>query len=56
MAGSPYLFCEEKYWQIDKKDRPWDIFLPCMNNYNEKEKFDKDCVVDDGREHVRMAP
>ena len=38
MAGAPYLFCEEKHWCIDKRDRPWDIFLPCMNNYNEKRR------------------
>ena len=38
MAGAPYLFCEEKYWFLDKRDRPWEIFLPCVKNYNEKRK------------------
>ena len=37
-SAAPYCFCDKKYWHIDKRDRPWDIFLPCLNSYNEKRK------------------
>jgi hypothetical protein len=35
-AAAPYCWCEKKCWYVDKRDRPWDIFLPCLNKFNEK--------------------
>ena len=37
-SAAPHCFAEKKHWCIDKRDRPWDIFLPCLNSYNEKRK------------------
>ena len=37
-SAAPYCFCDKKFWYVDKRDRPWDIFLPCLNSYNEKRK------------------
>jgi len=37
-SAAPYCFCDKKYWYIDKRDRPWDIFMPCLNSYNDKRK------------------
>ena len=37
-SAAPYCFCDKKYWYVDKRDRPWDIFLPCLNSYNEKRR------------------
>ena len=36
MAAAPYCWCDEKYWYIDKRDRPWDIFLPIVPELNNK--------------------
>ena len=38
MAAAPYCWCDEKYWYIDKRDRPWDIFLPIVTEFNNKRK------------------
>ena len=38
MVGVSYLFCEEKYQYIGKRDKLCNIFLPCINNYNEKRR------------------
>ena len=35
-SAAAFCFAEKKYWYIDKRDRPWDIFLPCLQNYNER--------------------
>ena len=24
---APYAYCHQRYWYVDKRDRPWDIFL-----------------------------
>ena len=37
-SAAPYAFCNRKYWYIDKRDRPWDIFLPCISSYNLKRR------------------
>ena len=37
-SAAPYAFCNRKYWYIDKRDRPWDIFMPCISSYNLKRR------------------
>ena len=34
ISAAPYCFAEKKWWYIDKRDRPWDIYLPCLQSYN----------------------
>ena len=38
MAGFPYVFCDEKYWTVNKSQLPWDVIMPFMNEYNDKRK------------------
>lgn len=38
MAGFPYVFCDEKYWTVNKNQLPWDVIMPFMNEYNDKRK------------------
>ena len=37
-STATFFFAENKYWYIDKRHRLWDIFLPCLSNYNERRK------------------
>ena len=36
--AAPYCFCDKQYWYIDRQDRPWEIFLPCLNSFNDRRK------------------
>ena len=36
ICAAPYCFCEKRFWFVDKRDKPWDIFLPCTKDYNAK--------------------
>ena len=38
VAAAAYCWADRKFWYIDKRDRPWDIFLPCLKEYNERRK------------------
>ena len=31
-SAAPYAFCNQKYWHIDKRDRPMDIVMPCKSS------------------------
>jgi hypothetical protein len=33
-AAAPYCWCEKKHWYVDKCDRSWDIFWPCLEQMN----------------------
>ena len=35
-SAAPYCWCEKKYWYIDKRDRTWDIFRPCLEKMNNR--------------------
>lgn len=37
-SAAPYAWCDKKCWFIDKRDKPWDVFMPCLSQYNEKRK------------------
>ena len=36
LCAAPYCFAEKRFWFVDKRDKPWDIFLPCMKDCNKK--------------------
>ena len=38
VCAAPYCFCDEKYWYEDKRDQPFDVFLPCLEKFNEKRR------------------
>ena len=38
VAAAAYCWADRKFWYIDKRDRSWDIFLPCLKEYNERRK------------------
>jgi hypothetical protein len=38
VAAAAYCWTDQKFWYIHKRDRPWDIFLPCLKEYNEHRK------------------
>jgi hypothetical protein len=33
-AAAPYCWCEKKHWYVEKRDRSWDIFGPCLQQMN----------------------
>ena len=33
-AAAPYCWCEKKHWYVEKHDRLWDIFRPCLQQMN----------------------
>ena len=37
-SAAPYCFCEQKYWYHDRRDRLWDVFLPCLNSFNQRRR------------------
>ena len=37
-CAAPFCFCDSKYWYIEARDRPWDIFLPCLDAFNKKRR------------------
>jgi hypothetical protein len=37
-AAIPYMFCEESLWYIDKRDKPWELFMPFVKHWNAKQR------------------
>ena len=35
-SAAPFAWAEEKYWYEDSRDVPWEVFLPCLDSFNEK--------------------
>jgi hypothetical protein len=35
-SAAPFCWSEERYWYEDVRDVPWDVFLPCLVNFNDK--------------------
>ena len=38
MCAAPCFFEEKKWWVVDKRDKLWNMFLPCVQDYNNKQK------------------
>ena len=38
MAAFPFMWVEEKYWFVEKRDMPWDMFMPVINKWNESQR------------------
>ena len=38
MSAAPCCFCNKKFWHVEKRDRPWDMFMPCANSCDDKRK------------------
>ena len=37
-SGAALMFCEEEHWYVEKRDRPWDIFMPALQGFNDKRR------------------
>ncbi len=35
-AAAPYCWCEKKHWYVEKRDRSWEIFGPCLQQMNSR--------------------
>ena len=38
VCAAPYYFCKKIYQYIDKRDRPWEIFMPCVNKFSQRQE------------------
>ena len=38
MIAAPYYFCEEMFWHICKRCKPWDSLFPRVSKRNERRK------------------
>ena len=38
LSAFPYMWSEEKYWFVDKRDIPWDMFLPTIDKWNDTQQ------------------
>jgi hypothetical protein len=36
-AAAPYYWCEKKHWYVEKRDRSWEIFGPCLQQMNSQQ-------------------
>ena len=37
-SAAPYCWSPERYWYEDTRDVPWEVFLPCLQGYNNKRR------------------
>ena len=37
-SAAALMFCAEEHWFLDKRDKPWDIFVPALDGFNMKRK------------------
>jgi hypothetical protein len=37
-SGAALMFCDKQLWFEDKRDRPWEVFLPCLKSFNSKRR------------------
>jgi hypothetical protein len=35
-SSAPYAWADEKYWYLPDRDTPWDMFLPCIYEFNDR--------------------
>ena len=38
LAVAPYCWAEKKYWYLDTREKPWEIFLPLLKKFNLQRK------------------
>ena len=37
-SAAPYCWADKKDWFLDKRDTPWEVFLPCLASFNERRR------------------
>ena len=37
-SAAPLMYCEEKWWYADKRDKDWEVFTPVLDSFNKKRK------------------
>lgn len=37
-STAAFCWADKKHWFTDKRDMPWDVFLPCLSSFNERRK------------------
>jgi hypothetical protein len=37
-SAAPYCWAEEEFWYLPQRDTPWDVFLPCLTEWNNVRK------------------
>ena len=37
-SAAPFCWADRKNWYTDKRDMPWEVFLPCLSSFNERRK------------------
>ena len=37
-SANAYAWADKKFWYLEKRDRPWDIFVPCLQSYNDQRR------------------
>jgi hypothetical protein len=38
-SAPPYAWADEKYWYLPDRDTPWEMFLPCVYEFNDNRKW-----------------
>ena len=38
-SAAPYAWADEKYWYLPDRDTPWEMFLPCVYEFNDTRKL-----------------
>ena len=36
MSCAPLMFCDKSLWHTSKRDMTWDVFLPCLKEFNSR--------------------
>jgi hypothetical protein len=37
-SAAPYMFCDRQYWYEERRNLNWNVFLPCLDKFNERRK------------------
>ena len=37
-SAAAYAWVDKKFWYLEKRDQPWDIFVPCLQSYNDRRR------------------
>jgi hypothetical protein len=38
LSAAPYCWCDKKHWYKPRDEKLWEIFLPCLDSFNEKRR------------------
>ena len=44
-SAAPYMFCDRKYWYEQRRNLDWNVFIPCLNKFNERRRNLLRCVL-----------